>query len=107
MEICDCPGNTKQGQSMNRPLMVFHVPFPLNPNATSASGIRPVSMRKAFERIGYEVLEVSGYHHERKAKMRAVKEAIRTGASIEFVYSEAATTPTGLGEKITRHTSLT
>lgn len=86
--------------------MVFHVPFALNPEATSASGIRPIKMRQAFERIGYEVLEVSGPHRERKARMRHVNEQLRSGAKIDFVYSEAATTPTGLGEKVTRHTSL-
>ena len=87
--------------------MIYHVPFPLNPQATSASGIRPVKLRRAFEAIGYKVVEVSGYHPERKRLMHDVRARVRAGERFDFVYSEAATTPTGLGEKITRHTSLT
>ncbi|WP_449277080.1 glycosyltransferase [Leucobacter sp. GX24907] len=92
---------------MTRPVMIFHVPFPLNPEATSASGIRPVKLRRAFESNGYEVLEVSGRHPERRARMRELKRRIRDGLQVDFVYSEASTTPTGLGEKITTATSLT
>lgn len=92
---------------MNKPKMIFHTPFPLNPEATSASGIRPVKMRQAFEAVGYDVVEVTGYHPQRKRLMKAVKQRIASGETFEFVYSEASTTPTGLGEKITLHTSLT
>ncbi|QAV69980.1 glycosyl transferase family 1 [Salinibacterium sp. UTAS2018] len=90
-----------------RPVMIYHVPFPLNPAATSASGIRPVRMRRAFEANGYEVFEVSGRHPERREQMRALRKRISSGLKVEFVYSEASTTPTGLGEKITPATSLT
>ncbi|MBH0129639.1 glycosyltransferase [Salinibacterium sp. NK8237] len=89
-----------------RPVMIYHVPFPLNPEATSASGIRPVKMRQAFGANGYEVLEVSGRHPERREQMRALRKRISSGLKVEFVYSEASTTPTGLGEKITPATSL-
>lgn len=92
---------------MSKPVMIYHVPFPLNPAATSASGIRPVKLRRAFEANGYDVLEVSGRHPERRAQMRQIREQIRGGLQVEFVYSEASTTPTGLGEKITPATSLT
>lgn len=87
--------------------MIFHVPFPLNPAATSASGIRPVKMRQAFEDIGFEVLEVSGTHSHRRDRIAALKQRVREGLKVDFVYSEASTTPTGLGEKITPATSLT
>lgn len=90
-----------------RPVMIFHVPFPLDPSATSASGIRPVRMRRAFEAIGFRVLEVSGSHASRREQMRLLRRRIREGMRVDFVYSEAATTPTGLGEKITPATSLT
>src|SRR5690606_10218726 len=92
---------------MNAPKIIFHTPFPLNPGATSASGIRPVKMRQAFEAAGYDVVEVTGYHPQRKRLMKEVKQRIAAGETFEFVYSEASTTPTGLGEKITVHTSLT
>lgn len=91
----------------NRPVIIFHVPFALNPAAKSASGIRPVRMRQAFEAIGYRVIEVSGRHAERKQIMRTLRRDITAGLSVDFVYSEAATTPTGLGEKVTPATSLT
>lgn len=87
--------------------MIFHVPFPLNPEAMSASGIRPVKLRRAFEAIGYTVHEISGHHPERRERMRELRARIADGLSIDFVYSEAATTPTGLGEKVTPATSLT
>lgn len=87
--------------------MIFHVPFRLNPEATSASGIRPVKIRNAFEANGYEVLEVSGHHSERRKQMREIKRRIAEGFEVDFVYSEASTTPTGLGEPVTTATSLT
>lgn len=90
-----------------RPAMIFHVPFALNPQATSASGIRPFLMRKAFEAIGYRVLEVSGSHPERRDAMRRIRREIADGLVVSFVYSEAATTPTGLGEPVTAATSVT
>ncbi|WP_435743819.1 glycosyltransferase [Microbacterium sp. PMB16] len=91
----------------DRPKMIFHVPFPLNPGATSASGIRPVMMRRAFEDLGYDVIEISGRHPQRRAQIREVKRRIASGLRVEFVYSEAATTPTGLGEPVTWQTSVT
>ncbi len=92
---------------VHRPTMIFHVPFALNPDAKSASGIRPLRLRRAFEEIGYDVREISGSHARRRQLMRNLRRDITAGLRIEFAYSEAATTPTGLGEKITRHTSLT
>lgn len=89
------------------PAMIFHVPFRLNPDATSASGIRPMRMRRAFEALGYDVLEVSGRHRERRSQMRAIRKRILAGLPVKFVYSEASTAPTGLGEKVTPATSLT
>lgn len=90
----------------SKPVMIFHVPFRLNPEAKSASGIRPVKMRRAFEDAGFEVREVSGRHPERRAKIRQLKQQIADGLKVDFVYSEAATTPTGLGEPVTLATSV-
>ena len=91
--------------TLSAPVMVFHVPFSLNPASTSASGIRPVKMRRAFEEAGYEVLEVSGNHEQRRRQIKKLSRQIAAGLRPDFVYSESATTPTGLGEKVTRHTS--
>ncbi len=79
---------------VGRPTMVFHVPFALDPESTSASGIRPVRMRAAFEEIGCRVLEVSGIPAQRRRGARVVREHLRRGGRIDFAYSEAATLPT-------------
>ena len=54
--------------------MIFHHPLPLNPQATSASGIRPLQMIKAFEALGYQVDLVTGYAQERKEKIKQIKQ---------------------------------
>lgn len=90
-----------------RPVMIFHVAYRLDPEATSASGIRPLKMRRAFEAIGYRVIEISGRHPERREQIERVRAQIRGGLRVDFVYSENATAPTGLGEPVTPATSLT
>ena len=40
--------------------IVYHAPFPLDREASSASGIRPVRMLDAFRELGYTVLDVTG-----------------------------------------------
>lgn len=73
--------------------MVYHTPLPLNPDARTASGLRPLKMKEAFERLGYEVWLVSGYSSDRRAAMRRVKDAMATGTAFEFCYSESSTMP--------------
>ncbi len=89
-----------------RPQMIFHTHYPLNPNAKSASGIRPVKMRNAFEAIGYDVIEVTGYHPQRRKIIGELRQQIEKGWRPDFLYSESATYPVGLGEKFTSDTSL-
>ena len=90
-----------------RPAMIFHVAFRLNPEPRKASELRPLRMRQAFEKLGYEVLEVSGTHPERRDRMRELRRRIEQGLRVDFVYSEASTAPTGIGEPVTPATSLT
>lgn len=80
------------------PRMIFHVPYPLNPSATSASGIRPVRMREAFEAIGFDVVEISGDARQRRRSIASVKRRIRAGEEFDLVYSEASTKPTAMTE---------
>lgn len=82
----------------DRPLMIFHAPYPLDPDATSASGLRPVHMQEAFESIGYRVVTVTGTHDERRRRINQVRARIDKGLSVKFVYSEASTQPMGLGQ---------
>ncbi|MDO5060365.1 MAG: glycosyl transferase family 1 [Actinomycetaceae bacterium] len=80
------------------PKMIYHVPYPLNFQATSGSGIRPVKMYQAFQDAGYEVFLVSGYAPERRQRIKEVKKLIRQGEKFAFLYSESATIPTALTE---------
>ncbi|TFH53784.1 glycosyltransferase family 1 protein [Actinomyces viscosus] len=79
-------------------LMVFHAPFPLQPDRVAASMLRPVAMRQAFADLGYRVMEVTGYAAQRRRAMARVREAIAAGDRIELVYSENATIPNALTE---------
>ena len=85
-------------RSETQPRMIFHVPYGLNPAATSASGIRPVKMRRAFAELGYAVTEVSGPAAQRRRQIAEIKREVRNGARFDFVYSEASTMPTALTE---------
>lgn len=76
------------------PAMIYHAPYTLNRKASSASGIRPVQMRDAFEANGYEILEVTGSPAQRRAAIKAVRRYLKSGKSIDFLYSESATIPT-------------
>lgn len=76
------------------PRIVYHVPYPLDPGATSASGIRPMRMRRAFEDIGCEVWEVSGDAASRATGRRRVLDHLRRGGGLDLAYSESATLPT-------------
>ena len=79
--------------------IIFHHPLPLNPNAKSASGIRPIKMLNAFKQLGYDVAIVDGYGYERKQKIEEVKKRILNGEKFDFIYSESSTQPTLLTEK--------
>ncbi|MCP4588760.1 hypothetical protein [Pseudoalteromonas sp.] len=79
--------------------IIFHHPLPLNYNATSASGIRPLKMIEAFKALGCEVALVTGYSAERKQKILKIKESINNGVEYDFVYSESSTMPTLLTDK--------
>ncbi|MBN6525944.1 hypothetical protein [Acinetobacter pittii] len=78
--------------------IIFHCPFPLDYNAKSASGIRPVKMLKAFESLGYNVDLVVGYTDERRSAIKNIKQKIKNGYVYSFVYSESSTMPTALTE---------
>ena len=73
--------------------MIFHHPLPLFPDAASASGIRPVQMKRSFEELGYEVWEVTGYTRERAERAADVRYAMRCGTRFDFCYSESSTMP--------------
>lgn len=73
--------------------MIFHAPYPMELNPTSASRLRPLRMREAFKQIGYEVVDLSGSTPQRKASMKHLKELLRSGKKPDFLYSENSTQP--------------
>jgi glycosyltransferase involved in cell wall biosynthesis len=79
--------------------IIFHHPLPINPLATSASGIRPRKMIEAFEELGFNVYLVTGFARERSKKIKELKKLIKRGSKFEFMYSESSTMPTLLTEK--------
>lgn len=88
--------------------MIFHAPYPLDPGATSASGIRPVRMRRAFERAGYEVFEITGDSRERRRLIAEAKRRIEAGERFDFVYAESSTMPAFMTDRdhLPRHPLL-
>lgn len=76
--------------------IIFHHPLPLNPNAVSASGIRPLKMLEAFQELGYEVDVIAGYSQERKRQITKIKKNIKNGLRYDFMYAESSTAPTTL-----------
>jgi glycosyltransferase involved in cell wall biosynthesis len=81
------------------PAMIFHHPFPVAPDGSSGSRVRPYQMLKAFKELGYDVAEVTGYGAKRKERIGAVLKDIRKGKRFNFIYSESHTLPMYLTEK--------
>lgn len=78
---------------------IFHYPYPISKNPSRGSELRPYMMLQAFENVGYEVFEITGYGEERKNKIRELKKRIREGVEYDFLYSESVTMPMLLSEK--------
>ncbi|RZU99605.1 glycosyltransferase [Spiribacter vilamensis] len=79
--------------------ILFHHPLPLNEQAKSASGIRPLCMLKAFRDSGYQVDLVTGYSTERSRTIKEIKKNVRAGTQYDLVYSESSTMPTALTDR--------
>ncbi|ALO66316.1 hypothetical protein AS189_07200 [Arthrobacter alpinus] len=62
--------------------MIYHVPYPLNPEGKSGSALRPMRMLEAFREIGYEVELVSGESKQRRALIKALKARITQGRGL-------------------------
>ena len=78
---------------------IFHYPHPIVDKPGIGSALRPNRMRAAFESIGYQVEEISGYSRERKQKIAQIKRNIRAGVRYDFVYSESVNIPTPLSDE--------
>lgn len=81
-------------------MMVFHAPYPLDPDPAAASRLRPLRMRRAFEEIGYEVMDISGAVAQRRAGLRRLKELLASGRRPDFLYCENSTQPNALATSL-------
>lgn len=82
------------GGDNQAPVMVFHAPYPLGERAGSGSGVRPVAMREAFEEIGCEVIEITGWGRDRARATRDLARRLADGLHVDFAYGENSTMPT-------------
>jgi glycosyltransferase involved in cell wall biosynthesis len=81
-----------------KPSMIFHHPFPVEKGGKSGSQVRPYQMLEAFQAIGFEVAQVTGYGAERKKAIQQIYSDVKGGRSFAFAYSESHTLPTLLTE---------
>ena len=86
--------------SAERPRMLFHAPFPIDPHPTSASRLRPLRMLEAFEEIGYRVHRVTGAPRQRALAHRTARRRLRAGQRFELLYSENSTQPNLLATSV-------
>lgn len=77
----------------DEPVMIFHAPYPMEMNPTSASRLRPLRMREAFAELGYTVVDMSGTTPERRRKLKKLRKLLRDGMKPDFLYSENSTQP--------------
>ncbi|CAM2898540.1 glycosyltransferase [Actinomyces slackii] len=88
------------GPAARRPWMVFHAPYPLDPDPTSASRLRPLRMRAAFSEIGYEVFDLSGTVPQRRRAFAALRARLDDGQRPAFHYMENSTQPNALATSL-------
>lgn len=85
---------------MTKPAMVFHAPYPMEANPTSASRLRPLRMRQAFHDLGYRVFDASGTVAQRRGALKALRQYLRGGGEVDFLYSENSTQPNVLATSV-------
>lgn len=79
-----------------RPVMVFHAPYPVGGDSPQASAVRPIRMRQAFEDIGFDVIDITGNARDRARAVRTLSKQLSEGLRVEFGYGENSTMPTVL-----------
>ncbi len=78
--------------------MIFHHPLEVGGDSSRGSALRPAQMLRAFEELGYEVVQVTGESRERAQRCRQVLKDVVDGRIFDFVYGESATTPNALSD---------
>lgn len=80
--------------------IIYHHPHPVVSNSAEGSQVRPIKMLQAFQQLGFQVEEVTGYAPERQRKMERVIDLIRDGIRFDFAYSESINKPMLLAERM-------
>lgn len=65
-------------------VMIFHAPYPMETNPTSASRLRPLRMREAFKTLGYDVIDVSGTTPQRRQALKSLRKTLKSGLRPDF-----------------------
>lgn len=78
--------------------IIYHHPRTITENGKSGSEVRPYKMLKAFEKLGANVVQVTGDLKSRTSRMQEVKARIQQGEHFDFVYSENLTIPFAMSE---------
>ena len=79
--------------------MIFNIHFDYKAYSGSASSLRPNEMKKAFEKAGYDVVEVEGNWSQRQSNAKKLMRMIKEGWRPKFLYAESSTTPHQVGSK--------
>ena len=78
--------------------MIFHYPFPTY-TENAGSQVWVLQMIKAFTQLGYEVELAIGHAEERRKAIERIQAQAKQGRKFDFVFSEAATSPSLLTKK--------
>lgn len=77
--------------------MIFHSPTVVTEGGGVGSQIRPHRMLRAFAEEGWEVIEVTGRHRERRRAIEEAMDRVDAGGA-DFLYSELSSAPIALSE---------
>jgi len=78
--------------------IIFYHPHFLPDNPVKGSGLHPLSMKNAFESIGYEVELVIGDSVHRKKSIKKIKSNINAGIKYEFLFAESSNLPAPISD---------
>lgn len=80
--------------------MVFHAPYPIDPQPAGASRLRPKKMLESFHDLGGALHRITGSPRQRKLGYADLRRRIRRGRRIDYLYSENSTQPNVLASSI-------
>ena len=79
--------------------MIFHHTQPIVTGGLSGSQVKPYYLEQAFKDIGYDVISLADYSSKRFQIIKKIKQEVKKGLKIDFLYSESTPVPTALNDK--------